>query len=58
MLQAVEPQRLYRQIADRLRAAIAAGDFGPGRRLPPERDLAKQLGVIDPAGFIRKPCSG
>lgn len=49
MLQAVEPQRLYRQIADRLRAAIAAGDFGPGRRLPPERDLAKQLGVSRPS---------
>jgi len=49
MLQAVEPQRLYRQIADRLRAAIAAGDFGSGRRLPAERDLAQQLGVSRPS---------
>lgn len=49
MLQAVEPQRLYRQIADRLRAAIAAGDFGSGSRLPAERDLAQQLGVSRPS---------
>lgn len=49
MLQAVEPQRLYRQIADRLRSAIAAGEFGPGSRLPAERDLAQQLGVSRPS---------
>jgi GntR family transcriptional regulator, transcriptional repressor for pyruvate dehydrogenase complex len=32
-------------IARRLRARIHAGDLGPGDRLPPERDLAKQMGV-------------
>lgn len=32
-------------IARRLRTQIHAGDLGPGDRLPPERELAKQLGV-------------
>jgi DNA-binding FadR family transcriptional regulator len=48
-LQAIEPRRLYRQIADQLRALIAAGEFGLGSRLPPERDLAVQLGVSRPS---------
>jgi len=48
-LQAVETRRLYRQIADQLRAAIAAGEFVPGARLPPERDLAAQLAVSRPS---------
>jgi DNA-binding FadR family transcriptional regulator len=48
-LQAVEPKRLYRQIAEQLRALIAAGEFVPGSRLPPERDLAVQLGVSRPS---------
>jgi DNA-binding FadR family transcriptional regulator len=48
-LQTVEPQRLYRQIAEQLRSLIAAGEFQPGSRLPAERDLAKQLGVSRPS---------
>jgi DNA-binding FadR family transcriptional regulator len=48
-LQAVEPQRLYRQIAEQLRALITGGELGPGCRLPAERDLAKQLGVSRPS---------
>lgn len=48
-LQAVETKRLYRQIADQLRALIAAGEFALGSRLPPERDLAVQLGVSRPS---------
>jgi DNA-binding FadR family transcriptional regulator len=48
-LQTVEPQRLYRQIAEQLRALIAAGEFSPGSRLPAERDLARQLGVSRPS---------
>lgn len=44
-IQAVENQRLYRQIADQVSALIAAGEFREGARLPSERDLAVQLGV-------------
>jgi GntR family transcriptional regulator, transcriptional repressor for pyruvate dehydrogenase complex len=48
-IQTVEPRRLYRQIADQIRALIAGGEYTPGERLPPERDLAKQLGVSRPS---------
>ncbi len=48
-LQPLSPQRLYRQIADQLRALIERGEFPPGTRLPPERDLAAQLGVSRPS---------
>ena len=48
-LQTVEPQRLYRQIAEQVRALITRGEIGPGSRLPAERDLAKQLGVSRPS---------
>ena len=48
-LQSIEPKRLYRQIADQLRALIAKGEFVPGARLPAERDLARQLGVSRPS---------
>lgn len=48
-LQTVEPQRLYRQIAEQLRVLIGNGEFKAGARLPAERDLAKQLGVSRPS---------
>jgi DNA-binding FadR family transcriptional regulator len=48
-LQTVEPQRLYRQIADQLRGLIGKGEFDVGARIPAERDLAKQLGVSRPS---------
>ena len=44
-LQAVEPRRLYRQIADQITQLIASGEFAPGARLPAERELATSLGV-------------
>ena len=47
--QSIEPRRLYRQIADQIRGLIRAGEFVAGARLPPERDLAKQLGVSRPS---------
>src|SRR2546430_968884 len=48
-LQAVDNRRLYRQIADQIAALIEKGEYGKGQRLPPERDLAKQLGVSRPS---------
>jgi DNA-binding FadR family transcriptional regulator len=48
-IQLIEPQRLYRQIADQLRELIRCEEFKPGSRLPPERDLAVQLGVSRPS---------
>jgi GntR family transcriptional regulator, transcriptional repressor for pyruvate dehydrogenase complex len=48
-IQAIEPRRLYLQIAGQLRSLIEAGEFPPGSRLPAERDLAKQLGVSRPS---------
>ena len=49
LLQPVEPQRLYRRIAEQLRSLISKGEFAAGTRLPAERDLAKQLGVSRPS---------
>jgi DNA-binding FadR family transcriptional regulator len=48
-LQTVEYRRLYRQIADQIAALIEKGEYEAGGRLPPERDLAKQLGVSRPS---------
>ena len=48
-LQTVEPQRLYRLIAEQLRTLIRTGEFAVGSRLPAERELAKQLGVSRPS---------
>jgi GntR family transcriptional repressor for pyruvate dehydrogenase complex len=48
-IQSIEPRRLYRQIADQIRTLIRAGEFSAGSRLPPERDLARQLGVSRPS---------
>jgi GntR family transcriptional regulator, transcriptional repressor for pyruvate dehydrogenase complex len=48
-LQAVEPRRLYRQIADQLRLLIRRGEYAVGTRLPAERDLATTLGVSRPS---------
>ncbi|MGH8750024.1 MAG: FadR/GntR family transcriptional regulator [Burkholderiales bacterium] len=48
-LQAIEPRRLYRQIADQIRTLIGKGDVARGARLPAERDLARQLGVSRPS---------
>jgi DNA-binding FadR family transcriptional regulator len=47
--QTIEPRRLYRQIAEQIRSLIRSGEYPPGARLPPERDLARQLGVSRPS---------
>jgi DNA-binding FadR family transcriptional regulator len=48
-IQAIDSDRLYRKIARQLSGLIAAGEFAPGQRLPPERELARQLGVSRPS---------
>src|SRR5262245_33071198 len=48
-IQSIEPRRLYRQIADQVRTLIRSKEFPAGSRLPPERDLARQLGVSRPS---------
>src|ERR1700729_1027999 len=39
------PVPLHEQVAAAIRGAIAAGEAGPGDRLPPARDFAAVLGV-------------
>lgn len=46
--QAIETQRLYEHVAEQIGRLIEAGEFKPGDRLPPERDLARKLGVSRP----------
>src|SRR5450631_2570481 len=48
-IQSIEPRRLYRQIAEQIRTLIGSGEYPLGTRLPPERDLARQLGVSRPS---------
>lgn len=48
-LKPVDTRRLYQQIADQIRALIHKGMYPVGARLPPERDLAQQLGVSRPS---------
>ncbi|WP_231758665.1 FadR/GntR family transcriptional regulator [Microbulbifer elongatus] len=40
--------RLYQQVAEKLAAAIAAGDYPAGTRLPAERKLAERFEVSRP----------
>jgi DNA-binding FadR family transcriptional regulator len=48
-LTSIEPRRLYRQIAEQIRGLITSGEYTAGARLPPERDLARQLRVSRPS---------
>jgi GntR family transcriptional repressor for pyruvate dehydrogenase complex len=48
-LKQVDNRRLYQQIADQIRVLIDKGNYTAGMRLPPERDLAQQLGVSRPS---------
>jgi GntR family transcriptional repressor for pyruvate dehydrogenase complex len=45
----VDSRRLYQQVADQIRTVIEESRFTPGTRLPPERELALQLGVSRPS---------
>src|SRR5688572_33177489 len=45
MLKPVERQRVADEIVEQLRALILTGQYRAGDKLPPERQLAKELGV-------------
>lgn len=47
-IQPLVAQRLYQQAADQIRELIRAGEYASGDRLPPERELAKRLGISRP----------
>jgi GntR family transcriptional regulator, transcriptional repressor for pyruvate dehydrogenase complex len=45
LLKPVEKQRVAEEIVGQLRSLILTGRYAPGDKLPPERQLAKELGV-------------
>lgn len=45
----IKPKKVSSQIADQIRESILAGDFSPGDKLPPERELAEMFGVSRPS---------
>ncbi|EWY37230.1 GntR family transcriptional regulator [Skermanella stibiiresistens SB22] len=47
-IEAIEPRRLYRQVADHLRDLIDRGEYKVGERLPTERELSEKLGISRP----------
>jgi DNA-binding FadR family transcriptional regulator len=44
----ISAPRLYQSVADQVAQLIRTGEYGRGDRLPPERDLSRQLGVSRP----------
>jgi DNA-binding FadR family transcriptional regulator len=48
MFVALEPRRLYRQVADQIRLLIETGELSDGARLPAERELAERFSVSRP----------
>src|SRR5512137_965737 len=47
--QPIKPKKVSSQIADQIRESILAGDFSPGDKLPPERELAEMFSVSRPS---------
>src|SRR5512133_3502209 len=47
--QPIKPKKASSQIADQIRSSILAGEFSPGDKLPPERELAEMFGVSRPS---------
>ncbi|HJV35946.1 FadR/GntR family transcriptional regulator [Geomonas sp.] len=45
----IKPKKVSTQIAEQIRASILAGEFNPGEKLPPERELAEMFGVSRPS---------
>lgn len=48
MFMALEPRRLYRQVAEQIRTLIGTGELVVGERLPAERELAERFGISRP----------
>lgn len=49
LFQPIKPKKVSSQIAEQIRSSILAGDFSPGDKLPPERELAEMFGVSRPS---------
>lgn len=47
--QPIKPKKVSSQIAEQIRNSILAGEFTPGEKLPPERELAEMFGVSRPS---------
>ena len=45
----IKPKKVSSQIADQIRSSILAGEFSPGDKLPPERELTELFGVSRPS---------
>mgnify|MGYP004701375739 CR=1 FL=1 len=45
----IRPKKISTQIAEQIRHSIMSGEFVPGDRLPPERELAEMFGVSRPS---------
>lgn len=45
----IKPKKVSSQIAEQIRSSILAGEFSPGDKLPPERELAEMFGVSRPS---------
>ena len=48
MFVALEPRRLYRQVAEQIRMLIDTGELPAGAKLPAERELSDRFGVSRP----------
>jgi GntR family transcriptional repressor for pyruvate dehydrogenase complex len=49
MFRKIKPKKVSDEIYEQLRNLVIKGDLKPGSKLPPERDLAVQLGVSRPS---------
>jgi len=45
----ISPKKISAQIAEQIRSSILAGEFSPGDKLPPERELAEMFSVSRPS---------
>ena len=48
MFQPIKPKRVTEEIVQQIKDLIAKGTLAPGKRFPPEREMAQQLAVSRP----------